>query len=141
MVRLLEWAALRMFQSRKISTAGICHRFKYANPVEWALLDLQTNLDVGLDLTSLAKKVGIAPHLLSRRVSQETGKPLQLHLRKFRIHRACEESSSGKKSISEMALDVGYNSLSHFAQAFRAEIGCSPSEWMRDKSRDYNDGT
>jgi AraC-like DNA-binding protein len=34
-------------------------------------------------------------------------------------------------NASEAALEVGYRSLSHFSQAFRAEKGKSPSEWIR----------
>jgi AraC-like DNA-binding protein len=130
-IRLLEWAALRMFQTQQTGGSGFCHQYKNASPVEKALSYLQTHLDESLDLAALAQHVALAPHLLSRRVSQETGKPLQLHLRRFRISRACEELSSRTVSVTEAALAVGYNSLSHFTQAFRAEMGCSPGQWRK----------
>jgi len=134
-VRLLEWATLRMFQTQQTGGSGFCHHFKNANPVEKALLYLQTHHDEALDLTALARHVAVAPHLLSRRVRQETGKTLQLHLRRFRISRACEELSHGNASVTEAALAVGYNSFSHFTQAFRAEMGCSPSQWRKKSAR------
>ncbi len=83
-----------------------------------------------LDLSALAKHAGIAPHYLSRKVRSETGTTLQRHLRRIRIEHACEQLSSGTSNITETALDVGYQSLSHFAKAFREETGIPPSEWI-----------
>ena len=57
---------------------------------------------------------------------------ISLFLRRLRIEKAAEKMSSGRMNVSEAALEVGYRSLSHFSQAFRAEKGCSPSEWMRE---------
>jgi AraC-like DNA-binding protein len=36
----------------------------------------------------------------------------------------------GSCLVTEVALNVGYQSLSHFAKAFREETGRTPSEWL-----------
>jgi len=36
-----------------------------------------------------------------------------------------------KRSVVEIALDVGYFNPSHFAQLFRKETGLSPSDYRR----------
>jgi transcriptional regulator GlxA family with amidase domain len=92
---------------------------------------LRERLDQSLDLGAIAKEVGVAPHQLSRRVSTETGSTLQRHLRRLRIERACEALHTGRMNITEVALEVGYQSPSHFAKAFREETGDSPSHWLR----------
>jgi AraC family transcriptional regulator len=38
-----------------------------------------------------------------------------------------------KKSVVEVALDVGYGNPSHFAQIFRRQTGLSPSDYRRQR--------
>lgn len=129
--RVLEWAAVRLFRSKPgDGGSGFCAALRDRDPVKRAIHLLREKLDQPLDLAALAKEVGIAPHYLSRRVSSETGDTLQRHLRRLRIERACEALDSGKMNVTEVALEVGYQSLSHFAKAFREETGQSPSKWL-----------
>ncbi len=129
--RVLEWAAVRLFRSKPGDRGGgFCAALKDRDPVKRAIQLLRERLDQPLDLTFIAKEVGVAPHHLSRRVSSETGTTLQRHLRRLRIERACEALDSGKMNVTEVALEVGYQSLSHFAKAFREETGDSPSKWL-----------
>ena len=129
--KILQWGAIRLFRPASPNQAPtFCASLKDRNPVQRALAHLRSTVDQPLDLAALAKHVGIAPHYLSRKVRTETGLTLQRHLRRLRIERACEGLSSGKSNITETALDVGYQSLSHFAKAFREETGASPRDWM-----------
>ena len=128
--RVLEWAAVRLFRSKSGDGGSFCATLRDRDPVKRAIFLLRERLDRPLDLTAIAKEVGVAPHHLSRRVSAETGSTLQRHLRRLRIERACEALDSGKMNVTEVALEVGYQSLSHFAKAFREETGESPSKWL-----------
>lgn len=130
--RVLEWAAVRLFRAKPgDSGSSFCASLRDRDPVKRALQLLRNKLHQSLDLTALASEVGIAPHYLSRRVSAETGLTLQRHIRLLRIERACETLDSGKMNVTEVALEVGYQSLSHFAKAFREETGSSPSSWLQ----------
>lgn len=131
--RVLEWAAVRLFRTKPGQSSGFCNTLRDRDPVKRAIHLLQEKLDQPLDLHTIAREVGVAPHHLSRRVSAETGSTLQRHLRRLRIERACEALDSGKMNVTEVALEVGYQSLSHFAKAFREETGSSPSEWLTRK--------
>ena len=132
--RLLEWAAVRLFRSKSGET-GFCGSVRGRYPVRKALDVLRTRLDQPLELAALAKEAGIAPHHLSRKVSSETGLTLQRHLRRMRIERACEWLAVGRMNVTEASLEVGYQSLSHFAKAFREETGRTPQDWLRDHRR------
>ena len=128
--RVLEWAAVRLFRAKPgDGGSSFCATLRDRDPVKRAIQLLREKLDQPLDLTALAREVGIAPHYLSRKVSLETGETLQRHFRRLRIERACEALDSGKMNVTEVALEVGYQSLSHFAKAFREETGQSPSKW------------
>ncbi len=132
--RFLEWAAVRLYREKSGDPgASFCATIKSRDPVRKALDIVRSRLDQPLDLAALAKEVGLAPHYLSRRVRKETGTTLLRHLRRIRIDHACEWLGSRRMNVTETALEVGYQSLSHFAKAFREETGQTPQEWIRSK--------
>ncbi len=51
---------------------------------------------------------------------------IQQFLRQARLERAAELLRAGIHNVTEAALEVGYNSLSHFTVAFREVFGCCP---------------
>ncbi len=77
-------------------------------------------------LEDLGRLVGCSPYYLSRQFSAETGITMQQYVRQIRLERAAELLRSGKCNVTEAALEVGYNSLSHFTSAFREAFGCCP---------------
>jgi len=50
--------------------------------------------------------------------SQEAGMTVPQYLRKIQMERAGELLLMGKFNVSEVAIEVGYNSLSHFSRLF-----------------------
>jgi AraC-like DNA-binding protein len=123
--RILDWAAHRLFRDAPNPATR-----DLRGPVKQAIQILRGKLDQALDLTALARDVGVSPHHLSRMVKTETGLTLQQHLRRLRIDHACGLLRSGRTNVTEAALASGYQSLSHFAKAFREETGSSPREWL-----------
>ncbi|MEM6915181.1 MAG: AraC family transcriptional regulator [Verrucomicrobiota bacterium] len=90
---------------------------------------LKAHLDEPLDLSSVAEAAGCSPSYLSRIFSSTTGFTLSQYFRKSRIEKAAEMLVTGQYSVSEVAIEVGYQSLSHFSKAFQAEKGCLPSRF------------
>lgn len=130
--RVLEWSALRLYRrSRADAGAGFCQQFVARTPVERALAALREALDEPLDLGALGRRCGVAPSHLSRLVKRETGRTLRQHQRRLRVGLACDLLRGGQ-SVTEVAMEVGYQSLSHFAKAFREEAGKSPREWRAE---------
>ncbi len=77
-------------------------------------------------LEELGRLVGCSPFYLSRQFSEATGLTIQQFLRQARLERAAELLRAGKHNVTEAALEVGYNSLSHFTVAFREVFKCCP---------------
>ncbi len=77
-------------------------------------------------LEELGRLVGCSPFHLSRQFSETTGLTIQQFTRQLRLERAAELLRSGRRNVTEAALEVGYNSLSHFTVAFREMFGCCP---------------
>jgi len=90
---------------------------------------LEARIDESFDLHRLAAEVGCSASYLSRTFSATTGMTLSQYLRKRRIEKAAEMLVTGRYNVSEVAVEVGYHSLSHFSKAFQQEKGCLPSKY------------
>lgn len=95
--------------------------------IDKATLWLREHFEEELDLKSLSVHVGCAPHYLSRLFRSHTGKTLTQKLRQIRIDHAADLLQNGSHNVTEAALEVGYNSISHFTKAFLLEKGILPS--------------
>lgn len=94
--------------------------------VEQVIFLLKQNLAEPPTLEELGKKIGCSHFYLSRIFSAQTGHTITQHLRQLRMERAAELLKSGEYNVTEAALEVGYNSLSHFSAAFHETFGCCP---------------
>jgi AraC-like DNA-binding protein len=94
--------------------------------VERAMGVLRENMEEPPSLEDLGRSVGCSPYYLSRTFSQETGMTIPQFLRRIRLERAAELLRSGRFNVTEAAMEVGYNSLSHFSAAFHEMFGCCP---------------
>ncbi len=94
--------------------------------VEQVIFLLKQNLAEPPALEDLGKKIGCSHFYLSRIFSAQTGHTITQHLRQLRMERAAELLKSGEYNVTEAALEVGYNSLSHFSAAFHETFGCCP---------------
>ena len=84
------------------------------------------------DPTSLcgwASRLNLSPRTLIRRIKDETGMSFRELRRQTRILAALERLSLGE-SVTNVAMDVGYDSPSAFTQAFRTVTGKTPSRYI-----------
>jgi AraC-like DNA-binding protein len=77
----------------------------------------------------IADEVGLATRSLARRFEHEIGMTWRAALRRLRVLRAIEQLAGTDRSVTQIAMDVGYSSLSAFQAAFRDLIGQTPSEY------------
>jgi AraC-like DNA-binding protein len=124
--KALELAAQLFFHSSEGEL--FCTRQQRAarERVERVQAILRENLCTPPPLEELGKLVGCSPFYLSRLFSQEVGQTIQQYLRQIRMERAAELLRTGKCNVTEAALEVGYNSLSHFSSTFHQTFGCCP---------------
>ena len=94
--------------------------------VEKAKVILREQMQRPPSLEDLARMVSCSPFYLSRQFAQAGGVTMQQYLRQIRMQRAAELLRTGKCNVTEAALEVGYNSLSHFSSAFHETFGCCP---------------
>lgn len=105
-----------------------CQRQKRvaSHRVERVLALLRRDLINPPTLEDLGKTVGCSQFHLSRTFSAEMGMSIPQYIRRLRMERAGELLKSGKYNVTEVAMEVGYSSLSHFSTAFHQTFGCCP---------------
>lgn len=86
-------------------------------------------------LAALADLAGLSRWHFVRRFRQVAGQSPNQYLIHTRIRAAAERLLAGSGSISEIALDVGFNDISHFNASFRSVFACSPRAWRNGRSR------
>jgi AraC family transcriptional regulator len=82
-------------------------------------------------LEGLARTLGVSPFSLCRAFRQATGGTLHQHLTTLRLATALEHLPRYRERLTDLALDLGFSSHSHFTQAFRTYFGRAPSVLLR----------
>lgn len=76
----------------------------------------------------LARAVGLPEKKLQSGFRARAGTSVHAHQRALRLRHAAQRLAGGA-SVTDVAFDVGYDNLSHFGKAFRAQFGVLPSEY------------
>ena len=100
-----------------------------------ALEQEKVYLTRGLSVGGLAKRLAIPEYRLRALINKRLGyRNFNALLHKYRLRDACERLADPSKAhlpILTIALDVGYQSIAPFNQAFRGVMGCTPSDYRR----------
>jgi signal transduction histidine kinase/DNA-binding response OmpR family regulator len=88
----------------------------------------------GFEVEDLCKELGMSRTNLHRKLKALTDSSATEFMRKLRLERAAQLLREGKHSVSEVAYQVGFESLSYFSKSFQDEWGVSPSEYARKEA-------
>ncbi|MFX4286620.1 helix-turn-helix transcriptional regulator [Janibacter sp. G349] len=86
-----------------------------------------------LDIPSLARVALMSPAHFSRQFAATFGETPHRYLQRRRIERAMTLLRDHDRSVTEVALAVGYDSLGTFSRTFRRVTGRTPSDF-RDEA-------
>ena len=81
--------------------------------------------------TSLAQYVAFSEDYLTYCFRKELGVTPIAYLNRFRVNQAKRLLVETGKSITEIALDVGFSDSSYFSRVFRREVGISPEAYRQ----------
>jgi AraC-like DNA-binding protein len=82
-------------------------------------------------MAEVAKVAALTPTSFSRWFSAATGKPFVQFLTDIRMAHAYHALTETGRTVTEIAFDCGFNSVSHFIHRFREIRGVSPREFRR----------
>ena len=125
--KTLELMAAFLFQAPP-EKEFFCQRQKRLSQdrVDRVIAILRNNLAEPPALEGLGKQVGCSSFYLSRIFSQQMGKTISQYLRQLRMEKAAELLRAGRLNVTQVAMEVGYSSSSHFSVAFHEAFGCCP---------------
>ena len=91
---------------------------------------VEANLgDESFGVDQMGSELGLGRRQLLRKLQASTGQTAIAFLRTTRLRKAKHLiDSKARESVTEVAYEVGFSSLSYFAKAFRQEFGVTPSE-------------
>lgn len=97
------------------------------------LEDLTASIEKNMDneffsVVDLASDLSFSRSQLFRKLKALTGKGPNEIIRDFRLARAKDLLEKGHGNVSEVAMSVGYSSLSYFTRSFKQTYGILPSE-------------
>lgn len=97
-------------------------------PVQKAVSLMQKHIEAPLSLPAIAEKAGVGTRQLERLMSKHLGSaPARLYMQ-FRIERARELLMYSNVPITDIAVQVGFSSASHFTTWFKRIFGTRPSD-------------
>lgn len=128
LVRLLRW---EQALGRNIGGGGLEIDWQ---PIMKALKYLRENYTEPVYARDMARAVGLSESRLKYVFQQALGVSWVKYLQGYRIHRAAALLNEGGHNVTEAAMTVGFDSLSHFNVTFRSFMGVSPRDYGRVKN-------
>lgn len=88
---------------------------------------LSTHSHEAWSLTDLARVSGLSVFHLCRAFRKQTGQTIHQYREALRLRTALDELQQSRRPVTDIALDAGFSSHSHFTAAFHRAFGCTPS--------------
>lgn len=107
---------------------------------DWALIErvlsfMQLHYKEQIYVQDIAKFAGLSQGRLQSTFRRAMGMSCMQYLRSYRITHACTLLCLPGARVTEVAMEVGFETLSHFNLSFRKFCECSPSEYIRRRGR------
>ena len=109
------------------------------NPLNKAFLEklvraIETHLgDADINADSLCDEMAMSRSSLYRKLKSLTGHSVNDFIRNIRLKKSLELIKQRELNISQVAYEVGFNSLSYFTSCFKKHFGFSPSDFQKGK--------
>jgi AraC-like DNA-binding protein/ligand-binding sensor protein len=104
-------------------------------PVAKAKHFISQNQDNALCLATVAKAVNTSTFYFCKLFKRTTGLTFTEYLARVRIEKAKTLLLDPNRRVSEVAYDVGFQSLTHFNRVFRKLVGQSPTSYRRRSAK------
>jgi AraC-like DNA-binding protein len=111
---------------------------KYISVLELAMKADRLYLDPALTLAALASHAGLPQKTVSVVLNQYMNKSFNEFVNEYRINEVKErllKPESKSLTIAGLAYECGFNSQPTFQRAFKAIMGCSPSEFQSNSAQ------
>jgi AraC-like DNA-binding protein/mannose-6-phosphate isomerase-like protein (cupin superfamily) len=103
----------------------------YSPPITKVMAWLSEHLDENAAVSDLADVAGLSPSYFRRWFHREVGSSPRDYVTQMRIERAKRLLGETDRSITEIAMELGYSTSAYFTAVFHRETGTTPSDFRR----------
>lgn len=111
-----------------ISDIALTPPVKHLADIQKSIGYIRRNYSKSINLDNMAKNAAMSPSYFSKIFRMVTGVSPYNYLMTIRIEKAVESLKTTNKTIMEIALECGFQSITSFNKAFKNSVGCTPSE-------------
>ncbi|MBI4977569.1 MAG: helix-turn-helix transcriptional regulator [Spirochaetes bacterium] len=97
-----------------------------------ALSYIHDHITERIGLNDIVSQTGLSREMLRRRFKAAVGIPLYEYIIREKVLAAKERLCTTERAITDIALDLGFSSHSHFSTTFMKWTGCSPQAYRTD---------
>ncbi len=132
---LFEMKSLIFSFFGKLLNLGLCEQEKAdktadtSGRMKAAIVYMEKNFDTQVRLSELAAEVNMSPNHFCRCFKRVTGVTPLAYLIGFRLSRAQYALRNTNLPVTTVALDNGFNDVSHFIRLFRETYGMTPRQY------------
>jgi CheY-like chemotaxis protein/AraC-like DNA-binding protein len=92
---------------------------------------IESNIaDPNIDSRSICEEIGMSRTVLYAKIKSLTGQSVHEFIKSIRLKRSIKLLLDGTLNISQIALEVGFNSHSYFDKCFVKQYGVGPKEYL-----------
>ncbi|MEJ2594982.1 MAG: two-component regulator propeller domain-containing protein [bacterium] len=96
---------------------------------------VETHLtDTDFDITTFCREMALSRSQLHRKLHSIINLSASEFIRLIRLNKAARLLKTGKATVSEIAYETGFNTLSYFTRCFRKQFGVTPSDYTNSNN-------
>lgn len=131
---------LLRFMLDMLTCARRLERSEPSEPIREIMTFIDAHLDEMIGLDVLADRINLSLSRFKMRFKKEVGIPPADYIMRRKVEYAKRLLESRRRSITDIAMKLGFSSSQYLATVFKRYIGCTPSEFrMRLQQRTNTD--
>lgn len=127
----LLWKLLGAFVSEPVISEGEQINKSQRQKLKDVLSYIRKNIDKNITLEELAQVSGMSPRYFCRVFKSITGRTPIEYVNYYRIETASQMLITTGESVTDIALNCGFNDMSYFSKMFKKLKGISPSKFRQ----------
>ena len=129
----VRWAEIRALICSVLANAALSFRRHSAREIDTytaaAIEFMREHLNEDIGVCDICKRLGISAGRFHTIFKEHTGTSPNDYLQRLRVDTACALLASSKKSITTIALDLGFATSQYFAMCFKRYLGLTPRDY------------
>jgi AraC family transcriptional regulator len=110
------------------------HPFQALPQILPILIHIQTHLDEGISLHTLAERANLSPYHFHRVFKSATGETPKGYTQRLRLERSAFQMMVREATILDIAVSCGYRSHETYSRAFKRHFGLTPKVYRRKRA-------